>query len=213
MDNNYNSGMQDIGSMSMNVPQQDNSRIMGNSNMQIPNNGDKKIIFVAVVAVLVLLVIIFGVSRISLGKEKKTDIAEVEEVSIGMDQAMEAAQVWGQFMSGKISPSDIQWNRYYPDEVAEIFEREMSDIDYMDDAAATVNIVGMVEINGTKNISLLKDMVSEFSDDTDISLRNADVAEGYMVLYYLEGNGEELFMWGMIVEVNGRYGIYGMDSL
>lgn len=208
-----NGGMQDIGSMSMNVPQQGNSRIMGNSNMQIPNNGDKKVFFVAVAAVLVLLVIIFGVSRISSGKEKKTDIAEVEEESIGMDQAMEAAQVWGQFMSGKISPSDMQWNRYYPDEVAEIFEREMSDIDYMDDAAATVNIVGMVEINGTKNISLLKDMVSEFSDDIDISLRNTDVAEGYMVLYYLEGNGEELFMWGMIVEVNGRYGIYGMDSL
>lgn len=212
MDNN-NGGMQDIGSMSMNIPQQNDSRIMGGSDMQSSNNGGKKIIFAAVAAVLVVLAIIFGVSRIDSGKEKKADKAEVEEESTGMNQATEAAQAWAQFMSGKINPRDMQWNRYYPDEVAEIFEREMSDISDMGDVSATVNIVGMVEVSGTKNINLLKDMVSEFSDDIDVSLRNAEVTEGYMVLYYAEEDGEELFMWGMVVKVNGRYGIYGMDSV
>lgn len=196
MDNSYNNGMLDIGSMSMDIPQQNNSCQNHDRKKEFLNLEIEKIIFIAAMAVVAILITIYAANRISVNKGK------------------EAVETWVNLINGEINPEDIQWDKYYPSEIAEKVKEVFSDLTTEDFAAElNADIVEDGKLNLNRDSSICEDLVLRAYKrlGTDVKQNNIHVSEGYFALYQMELDGDTALISFLAVKVNGKYGVYGLS--
>ena len=204
MDNN-NGGMQDIGSMNMgmSILQTNNTQKKQNTRRNAPAAGGQKTVIIAVIAVIILAVAVPFLSGKIVESKVKKAVATLIQVVTREKKA-----------------KSVKWEKFYPDEIAEVFGTEMAALDDieidMDDIGTQIyEYAGMLRISGKENKKLLEEFVLEFAEEMDADLRKNDikVSKGYLVLYRYEDDGEEGFLYAVVAKVNGRYGAYLTDDI
>lgn len=201
MENNYSGGMQDIGSMSMGMPQMNNNtQKTQNTRSKVPTAGSQKTVIIAVIAVIILAVAIpFASGKIAESKAKK------------------AVATLSQVVSREKKAKSVDWEKFYPDELAEAFGAVMAELDdiEIDTDAKMHEYNGVIKLSGKENKKLVEEFVLEFAEDMDVDWGKNDikVSKAYFVLCRCEEYGDEYFSYAVVAKVNGRYGVYLMDGI
>lgn len=219
MNNMQNEGIPDISSLGMG-----NSAGVGNNTGaknynpntgNLPGKGGTKfsgkqlmILGGIVVAFAVIVIILLGV-RGSAEREVEKVVNEWREAFLTFDY------------------TDISWDKYYPDEIAEELEEQLKDESFMEEMQEamdeienyTFDFLAVSKLDRQYE-DMLVDIVREFADELGISLKkkDIDVSVGYIVIgnehvEYVEGNFEyDMPVCYFVIKVNGRYGVYASSD-
>lgn len=207
--------MQDISQMSFGTqPQQ---------NQPQKKTGGKRTRLAAVIAavecgVIVVLAVLLVMMQISKSGKGQTAVEVGEEAQEHVKQTVE---IFNKALHGSISPEDIRWEDYYPDEVADLMYASMEDVaEYMDESETlgiTMDVLSISRVEGDGAKAYMQDAArmffgipfDEFSDaDFDESVIHAE--EGYLALCRILDEDEAQYGILLVLKVNGKYGLYGL---
>lgn len=208
--------MQDISQMSFGTqPQQ---------NQPQKKTGGKRTRLAAVIAavecgVIVVLAVLLVMMQISKSGKGQTAVEVGEEAQKHVKQTVE---IFNKALHGSISPEDIRWEDYYPDEVADLMYASMEDVaEYMDESETlgiTMDVLSISRVEGgaeayMQNVARMffGALSDEFSDvDVNFDESAIHAEEGYLALCRILDEDEAQYGILLVLKVNGKYGLYGM---
>lgn len=179
----YN-GMQDISSMQFGVFSQSNhqkpQKNKSQGSLQLPL---KIVIPAAVIVIAAVLTLLFLPEAIAKAQAKKA---------------------CKDFVSG-LAGGDIQWDKYYSDEIAEYIADEYTS----DPETVDLHIQKIKKINVKRNRALLKKKVKNFYLELDLDVpADVNVKKGYMISCELKAESEVIDVSVLVLKVDGKYGVY-----
>lgn len=187
----YN-GMQDISSMQFGVLSQSNQQKPQKNKTQGSLQLPLKILIPAAVIVIVAVLASFFLPE-----------------AIAKNRAEKACVVFCSAYVGK----EIRWDKYYPKELAEIFEEEFENAGEIEnDFDVTVDdieIKTIKKVDVKENKAFLNKLVKEFYEEmgADAPKRNK-IKRGYMVGVKVEGETGYI----LVLNIDGKYGVYGVTD-
>ena len=105
-----------------------------------------------------------------------------------------------------IAGDDVDWEEYYPEDLAE----EIEDRDNSEDIELE-DIISVTRLGGKENRDVLEELVENYADIYDCDADDFDISgKGYMVTCRIDWDGDTDFCCAVVVKVDGKYGIYSL---
>lgn len=185
-------GIQDIGSMQMGVLSQSNQKKPQKDRRKMNLNLSPKVMIPAAVVIIIFIALLIFLPEL-----------------IAKNQAKKACVAFFAAFAGE----EIRWDKYYPQEIAEIFEEEFEDAGEIEsDSGVTaddIEVETIKKVDVKENKAFLNKSVKEFYEDMEADTpERIKVKRGYMVGVTVKGLDETGYM--LVLKIDGKYGIYGL---
>ena len=180
----YN-GIQDISSMQFGVFSQSNQQKPQKNKSQGSSQLPLKIVIPAAVIVIVAVLALLFLPE-----------------AIAKAQAKKACE---DFVSG-LAGEDVQWDKYYSDEIAEYLADESTP----DSESVDLDIQKIKKINVKRNRALLKKKVKNFyQGEFELDApADVNVKRGYVISCELRAESEVIDVSVLVLKIDGKYGVY-----